>query len=183
MSGDFTVTSIMTVVLCPATASALKKNTGLTELRLRESYFIAEVVSYLAQALHVNTTLRVLDLSKTTIHSENAEHLGKLSGGVWGYGLTGNIRQCQCATSNREMSVVKYCCHHALHNIPHCVWISHCYIWYLWFPLNCYTYMSTIWSHTATRLHSHIWPFDPFIVPGVVACVTLGLHNRDKLIH
>ena len=107
MSGDFTITSIMTVVLCPATASALRKNTVLTELKLVNCDIEAEGTSHLAQALHVNTTLNVLDLSYNTIDSECAEHLGKLSGGVWGYGLTGNIRQCQCATSNREMSVVQ----------------------------------------------------------------------------
>ena len=107
MSGDFTVTSIMTVVLCPATASALRENTVLTELKLVYCDIDAEGISHLAQALHVNTTLRVLNLSFNTINSESAEHLGKLSGGVWGYGLTGNIRQCQCATSNREMSVVQ----------------------------------------------------------------------------
>ena len=107
MSGDFTVTSIMTVVLCPATASALKKNTGLTELKLRQCGIGAGGTSHLAQALHVNTTLRVLELSFNIVDSQGAEHLGKLSGGVWGYELTGNIRQCQCATSNREMSVVQ----------------------------------------------------------------------------
>ena len=107
MSGDFTVTSIMTVVLCPATASALKGNTGLTELRLYACHIDAEGLSHLAQALCDNTTLRVLDLSDNTVDSQGAEHLGKLSGGVWGYGLTCNIRRCQYATSNREMSVVK----------------------------------------------------------------------------
>ena len=92
MSGDFTVTFIMTVVLCPATASALRENTGLTELILEYCGIDAEGISQLAQALHVNTTLRVLDLSENTVDSESAEHLGKLSGGVWGYGLTCNIR-------------------------------------------------------------------------------------------
>ena len=106
MSGNFTVTSIMTVVLCPATASALRGNTGLTELKLECCGIDAEGISHLAQALHVNTTLRVLDLSLNIVDSKSAEHLGKLSGGVWGYGLTCNIRLCQCATSNREMSVV-----------------------------------------------------------------------------
>ena len=106
MSGDFTVTSIMTVVLCPATASALRENTGLTELKLGGCRIDAEGLSYLAQALCVNTTLRVLDLSNNIVDSQSAEHLGKLSGGVWGYGLTCNIRRCQCATSNRKMSVV-----------------------------------------------------------------------------
>ena len=97
----------MTVVLCPATASALKENTGLTELRLESCGIVAEGASQLAQALHVNTTLRVLDLSSNDVGSQGAAHLGKLNGGVWGYGLTCNIRQCQCATSNREMSVVQ----------------------------------------------------------------------------
>ena len=107
MSGDFTVTSIMTVVLCPATASALRENIGLTELRLAGCPIDTEGLSHLAQALRVNTTLRILDLSRNNVVSQGAEHLGKLSGGVWGYGLTCNIRLCQCATSNREMSVVK----------------------------------------------------------------------------
>ena len=107
VSGDFTVTSIMTVVLCPATASALRENTVLTELILLGCHIDAEGTSHLVQALRVNTTLRVLDLSENTVGSQGARHLGKLSGGVWGYGLTCNIRQCQCATSNREMSVVK----------------------------------------------------------------------------
>ena len=107
VSGDFTVTSIMTVVLCPAIASALRENTVLTELRLRRCHIDAEGLSHLAQALCVNTTLSVLSLSENTVDSQGAGHLGKLSGGVWGYGLTCNIRWCQCATSNREMSVVK----------------------------------------------------------------------------
>ena len=84
----------MTVVLCPATASALRENTGLTELRLVSCHIDAEGISHLAQALHVNTTLMVLDLSLNTIDSEGAEYLGKLSSGGWGYGLTCNIRQC-----------------------------------------------------------------------------------------
>ena len=92
VSGDFTVTSIMTVALCPATASALRGNTVLTELRLKGCRIDAEGLSHLEQALHVNTTLRVLDLSENTVGSQGAKHLGKLSGGVWGYGLTCNIR-------------------------------------------------------------------------------------------
>ena len=99
VSGDFTVTSIMTVVLCPATASTLRENTGLTKLRLQNCDIDAEGISHLKQALRVNTTLRVLDLSDNTVDSQGAEHLGKLSGGVWGYGLTCNIRWCQCGTS------------------------------------------------------------------------------------
>ena len=107
VSGDFTVTSIMTVVLCPATASALRGNTVLTELRLRDCHIDAEGTSHLAQALCDITTLRELNLSGNTVGSQGARHLGKLSGGVWGYGLTCNIRLCQCATSNRKMSTVQ----------------------------------------------------------------------------
>ena len=98
-------------MLCPATASALRGNTVLTELRLLDCDIDAEGLSHLVQALCVNTTLRVLDLTGNTIDSKGAEHLGKLSGGVWGYGLTCNIRQFQCATFNREMSVVQKCVH------------------------------------------------------------------------
>ena len=93
VSGDFTVTSIMTVVLCPATASALRRNTSLTELRLGDCRIDAEGISHLAQALCLNTTLTVLDLSYNTVGSQGAKHLGKLSGGVW---LDCNIRRCQC---------------------------------------------------------------------------------------
>ena len=107
VSGDFTVTAIMTVVLCPATASALRGNTVLTELRLVGCHIDAEGTSHLAQALCDITTLRVLWLSGNTVGSQGARHLGKLSGGVWGYGLTCNIRLCQCATSNRKMSIVQ----------------------------------------------------------------------------
>ena len=59
------------------------------------------------QALCIHTTLRVLDLSHNSVDSQDAEHLGKFSGGVWGCGLTCNIRRCQCATSNRKMSALK----------------------------------------------------------------------------
>ena len=107
MSGDFTVTSIMTVVLCPATASALRGNTVLTKLSLELCGIDAEGTSHLTQALCDITTLRVLNLIWNTVGSHGATHLGKLSGGVWCYGLTCNIRLCQCATSNREMSTVQ----------------------------------------------------------------------------
>ena len=107
VSGDFTVTAIMTVVLCPATASALRGNTVLTELRLVDCHIDPEGTSHLAQALCDITTLRVLDLSLNTVDSLGATHLGKLSGGVWCYGLTCNLRLCQCATTNREMSTVQ----------------------------------------------------------------------------
>ena len=96
-------------VLCPATAFALKRNTVLTELILQFCGINAEGISHLEQALCVNTTLRVLDLTGNThsVNSEGAAHLGKLSGRVGGYGLTYNIRQGKCATSNRKMSVVQ----------------------------------------------------------------------------
>ena len=87
VSGDFIVTSIMTVVLCPATASALRGNTVLTELRLGVCGIDAEGTSHLAQALCDITTLRVLDLSHNIVDSQGARHLGKLSGAVWGIGL------------------------------------------------------------------------------------------------
>ena len=63
MSGDFTVSSIMTVVLCPSTVSALRGNTVLTELRLVGCKIDAEGTSHLAQALCGITTLRELNLS------------------------------------------------------------------------------------------------------------------------
>ena len=106
VSGDFTVSSILTVVLCPATASALRGNTVLTELRLANRHIDAEGTSHLAQALCDITTLRELNLNWNTVDSQGGRHLGKLSGGVWCYGVTCNIRLCQCATSNREMSTV-----------------------------------------------------------------------------
>ena len=104
----------MTVVLCPATASTLRGNTVLTELRLVGCYIDAEGTSHLVQALCVNTTLTVLWLSGNTVDSQGARHLGKLSGAVWGYELTCNIRLCQCATSNRAMSAVQ--------NVPTMSW-------------------------------------------------------------
>ena len=107
VSGDFTVTSIMTAVLSPAIAFAVRENTGLTELRLGHCHINAEVISYLEQALCVNTTLKILDLTGNTVGSQGAAHIGKLSGRVGGYGLTCDIRRCQCAASNREMSVVQ----------------------------------------------------------------------------
>ena len=107
VSGDFTVTSIMTVVLCPATVSALRGNTVLTELRLEGCRIDAEGTFHLAQALRNITTLRVLDLIGNTVDSRGARHLCKLSDGVLCYELTCNIRLCQCATSNREMSIVQ----------------------------------------------------------------------------
>ena len=105
VSGDFTVTSIMTVVLCPATASALRGNTVLTKLRLGYCHIDAEGTSQLAQALCDITTLRVLDLSHNTVDSQGTRHLGKLSGGVWGYGLV----MSDCATPTGRCLLSKMC--------------------------------------------------------------------------
>ena len=107
LSGDFTVTSIMTVVLCPATVSALRRNTVLTVLSLGYCCIGAEGTSHLAQALWDITTLRELNLTGNTVDSQGARHLGKSSGGVWGYGPTCNIRLCQCVTSNREIPILQ----------------------------------------------------------------------------
>ena len=93
VSGDFTVTSIIIVVLCPATASALRGNTVLTVLSLGNCRIDAEGIFHLVQALCDITTLRVLNLSWNTVDSQGARHLGKLSGVVWGYGLT-----CNCVS-------------------------------------------------------------------------------------
>ena len=82
VSGDITVTFLMTVVLCPATASALRGNTVLTEMRLEYCHIGAEETAHLIQALCDITTLRVLDLTGNTVGSQGARHLGMLSGGV-----------------------------------------------------------------------------------------------------
>ena len=97
---------------CPATASFLRNNTVLTELRLVCCGIDAMRASQLAETL---SGIKMLDMSLNIVNLQCARHLGKLSAWwVWGYGLTCNIRQCQCATFNREMSVVKYYCHHSL---------------------------------------------------------------------
>ena len=112
-----------------ATASALRENKGLTELILHCCGIDAEGISQLVQALRVNTTMRVLDLSYNTIDSESAEHLGKLSGGVWGYGLvTSDSVSVPHPTERCLLS--KYYCHHSLipnHkcHIPLCLQIFH----------------------------------------------------------
>ena len=96
VSGDFTVTSIMTVVLCPATASALRGNTVLTELSLRDCHIDAEGTSHLAQALCDITTLKELDLSGNTVDSQGAGHLGKLSS--VGSGAMGSLVMSDCVS-------------------------------------------------------------------------------------
>ena len=89
VSGDFTVTSIMTVVLCPATVSALRGNTVLTELRLERCGIDAEGISHLAQALCDVTTLRLLDLSGNSVGSQGTGHLGKFE--WWGLVLWAHL--------------------------------------------------------------------------------------------
>ena len=88
------------------TVSALRGNTVLTELSLRSCNIDADETSHLAQALCDITTLRVLNLSGNTVDSQGARHLGKLSGGVWAMGSL-VTSDCQCAISNREMSIVQ----------------------------------------------------------------------------
>ena len=67
-------------MLCPATASALRGNVVLTELRLGYCHINTEGVSQLAEALCDITTLRTLDLNGNTVGSQGAEHLGKCGG-------------------------------------------------------------------------------------------------------
>ena len=89
----------MTVVLWPATASALRENTVLTKLRLRGCGIDAEGTSKLAEALLNIKTLSELDLSANTVNSEAARHLGKFTvmHKVWDYVLV---------ASDGEMSVI-----------------------------------------------------------------------------
>ena len=96
VSGDFTVSSIMTVVvLCPATASGLRGNIVLTELKLWGCDIDAEGTFHLAEALCDNTTLRILNLSRNTVTSQGARHLGKW---VVGSGVMGSLVTSDCAS-------------------------------------------------------------------------------------
>ena len=61
-----------------ATASAMRGNTVLTELRLWGCGIDAEGTSLLAEALCGITTLRKLSLSKNTVDTQGAGLLGKL---------------------------------------------------------------------------------------------------------
>ena len=70
-------TPIMMVV--SATASALRRNTVLTELDLLGCGIDAEGTSLLAEALCGITTLRVLNLRFNTVDTQGASHLGKWS--------------------------------------------------------------------------------------------------------
>ena len=67
------------MMVVSATASALRGNTVLTELKLWGCGIDAEGTSQLAEALCGITTLRVLKLSGNTVDAQGARHLGKLS--------------------------------------------------------------------------------------------------------
>ena len=73
--------------MCPATASPLRENSVLTELRLLNCDTDAKGISQLADALRENTTLEVLQLSEHPVGPQGAGDFGKLNGGIWGYGL------------------------------------------------------------------------------------------------
>ena len=59
------------------TASSLRGNTGLTELRLYYCNIRAEGMSQVAEALCGISTLRDLNLSGNTVDSRGARHLGE----------------------------------------------------------------------------------------------------------
>ena len=67
------------MMVVSATASALRGNTVLTELRLGCCHIDAEGIAQLADVLCGITTLRELDLSFNTVGTQGARHLGKLS--------------------------------------------------------------------------------------------------------
>ena len=67
------------MMVVSATASALRGNTVLTELRLDGCCIDAEGTVQLADVLCGITTLRVLDLSINTVGIQGARLLGKLS--------------------------------------------------------------------------------------------------------
>ena len=67
------------MMVVSATASALRGNTVLTELRLHGCHIEAEGTAQLADVLCGITTLRVLDLTMNTVGTQGARHLGKLS--------------------------------------------------------------------------------------------------------
>ena len=60
-----------------STASALRGNTGLTELGLYYCQIPAEGMSQVAEALCGISTLRDLNLSGNTVDSRGARHLGE----------------------------------------------------------------------------------------------------------
>ena len=67
------------MMVVSATASALRGNTVLTELRLERCHIDAEGTTQLADVLCGITTLRALILSGNTVDTQGARHLGKLS--------------------------------------------------------------------------------------------------------
>ena len=67
------------MMVVSATASALRGNTVLTELRLELCHIDAEGTAQLADVLCGITTLRKLHLSCNTVDTQGARHLGKLS--------------------------------------------------------------------------------------------------------
>jgi len=73
------------MMVVSATASALRGNTLLTELRLECCEIDAEGTSQLAEALCGITTLRVLNLNGNTVDTQGARHLGKLSCWLFAY--------------------------------------------------------------------------------------------------
>ena len=67
------------MMVVSATASALRGNTVLTELKLEDCDIDAEGTTQLADVLCGITTLRVLNLSYNTVDTQGAIYLGKLS--------------------------------------------------------------------------------------------------------
>ena len=67
------------MMVVSATASSLRGNTVLTELRLTDCDIDAEGTAQLAEVLCGITTLRVLVLAYNTVGTQGARYLGKLS--------------------------------------------------------------------------------------------------------
>ena len=67
------------MMVVSATASALRGNTVLTELRLWGCRIDADGTAQLADVRCGITTLRELNLSANTVGTQGARHLGKLS--------------------------------------------------------------------------------------------------------
>ena len=67
------------MMVVSATASALRGNTVLTELRLEDCRIDAEGTAQLANVLCGITTLRELNLSWNTVGTQGARYLGMLS--------------------------------------------------------------------------------------------------------
>ncbi len=65
-------------MLCLLSAPALRVNTSITELVLKECRITAEGMVLLAQAISVLATLKILDLSGNALGAKGARHLGEL---------------------------------------------------------------------------------------------------------